>query len=179
MPNPIQSPSAWSRAGATAETFSREFTQNSFTPVSGTLYLSKMPVQNANFNNIVSRVAGTGKTGGTHGWMVVLDPVGNVLAVTSDATDAATTWGSPFAEQSLPCIPPYQSYYGQVVPLLAGFCIVATGMPTMISGPALASATLDLPVLTATGGAGFTTPPVVGTKLALSSNGNQPWLYTT
>lgn len=179
MPLIPSSPTPWSRPGCTAETFSRELCTTSVAIVSGTLYVSKLPVQAVNLNNAVSRVAGTVKAGGTHGWMVVLDDSGNVVNTTADQTDAASTWITPGGEQSLPFLMPYQQYLNQLKSWYFGLCIVATTMPTIVGGPPISNSNSDLPFITGTAGTGLTTPPVIGSKLAFAANGNQVWGYTT
>lgn len=179
MPLIPASPSPWSRPGCTAETFSRELCSVSVAIASGTLYISKLPVQAVNLNNAVTRVAGTAKATGTHGWMCVLDDSGNVINTTADQVDASTTWGTPGAEQSLPFLAPYQQYLNQIKNWYLGICVVAGTMPTVVGGPAISNGNTDLPYFCGTAGSGLTTPPVIGTKLTFAANGNQIWGYTT
>ena len=181
MPSPAQSPSYIARPGATAETMSREYAVGGFTPVSGTLYLRAMPVQAPNFNNGITKVSGTAKLGGSHGWYVILDAAGNVLAVTTDQVDASTTWGTINTEQPLPFGVPYQTYYSRVQTCYFGVCVVATTMPQLVagSGGVFGSSPFEPPSVAAIGGTGLTTPPVVGSNIALTSNPNNIYGYTT
>jgi hypothetical protein len=181
MQNPIQSPSYLSRPGATAETMSRENMTNTFTAVSGQLHLRAMPVQYANFNNGIMKVGATAKLGGSHGWYVILDVNGNVLTVTADQTDASTTWGTATAEQPLPFVVPYQSYFTSIKVCYFGVCIVAATMPNLGAGPAGAFTITpnDQPLVAPSGGTGLTTPPVIGSTIALTPNNNNIFGYTT
>jgi hypothetical protein len=158
---------------------SREYATANFAPVSGTLYLRAMPVQAPNFNNGVTKVTSTAKATGTHGWYVILDAAGNVLTVTADQTDSGTTWGTINTEQPLPFVVPYQTYYNNVRPCYFGVCIVAGTMPTFLAGTTFGNTNLDLPFVMGIGGTGLTTPPVVGSNIAITGNVNNIFSYTT
>lgn len=178
---PLSSLGLQPRAGATAESFDRTLASASFTPTTGTLYLRSVWATYANFTKIVTGVTGTPKAGGSHGGYVVCDAFGNVLTTTVDQVDAATTWGVANAEAIISLAVPYNSQLNIPTQFLFGFWIVATTMPTIMAAPATVAnigGTAFPPVVNCTGGVGFTTPPAVGTQLALSNSNNQPWIYS-
>lgn len=171
-------------AGATAQTFPRGNTSNICAALtSGTLYVRLMPVlAGAVISNITFITSTTAKTGGTHGWYVVLDNTLKVVAVTADQTDPATVWGTTNTYYTLPVTVPYTATYtgfyyaGVMVAQSAGTMPTFAGAPGVLSGVAGAA-----PVLCGSSSTAQTTPPAIGaTMAAVSSSGNfQFYAYTS
>ena len=72
--------------------------------------------------------ATTAKLGGSHGWYAVTDQNLNVLAVTADQTDAATTWGTANSPQKLAFTSPLQTSYTGIY--YAAISVTASTLPT-------------------------------------------------
>jgi hypothetical protein len=171
-------------AGATAETFSRGgATSICAALASGTLYVRIIPMQLGTVvNNITFITSSTAKTGGTHGWYVLLDKNLKVVAVTADQTDPATVWGTISTYYTLPVTAQYTATYtglyyaGVMVAETAGTMPTFAGAPGVLSGVAGAA-----PVLCGSSSTAQTTPPAVGaTMSAVSSSGNyQFYAYTS
>ena len=119
------------------------------------------------------------KTGGTHGWYVLLDYGLSVLAVTADQTDAATVWGAANT--------PYPLNFGAVyVAQYDGFYYlgvdVAESGGTMPSFAAQASPAGGLngtltPVLAGTSSTGQTTPPALAATMTAVTSAGADNLY--
>jgi len=170
-------------AGAVAETFPRRFASTVSTPAltSGTLYVTLIKLaKGAVISNLTMYANTTVKTGGTHGWYVLLDSARKVLAVTADQTDAATVWGTASTPYPLPVtapiLAPYDGYY------YVGVMVAATGMPTFTCAavPAV-GINGGSPILAASSSAAQTTPPAVGATMgALTSvSGAQFYAYAS
>lgn len=161
-----------------AQTFDRSRATATPALTSGTLYVMSfaapaMPV----VNTLTTDTGTTAKATGTHGWMCVLDTNNNVVAVTADQVDAATTWQAN-QRQQLPAV------VGSSLPYLGlyrfGICVVAGTMPALAQAPTITAGISGiLPVLLGTVGAGLTTPPVIGQNMGplTSTGGNPIWGY--
>jgi len=153
--------------GTTARSFPRYQATTAVAPTSGTVYLRLMTLPQGYWAGAMTMYTGTtAKTGGTHGWYVVTDQYLNVLAVTADQTDAATTWGTINAAQDLPftggglsCA--YTGVY------YAGFMIAETAgtMPAIACATVSLGAAIQNPVLTGPTAVLQTTPPAVGSQI--------------
>ena len=100
-------------AGAVGETFPRRFATLAQSALnSGTLYVTSIDLEaGAVVSNITMVTNTTVKTGGTHGWYVLLDTTMKVLAVTADKTDATTTWGTISTAYPIAVTAPYTAAY--------------------------------------------------------------------
>jgi hypothetical protein len=161
-------------AGAVSETFPRRLaTSVSSALTAGTLYVTVTKLaKGAVVSNLTFYTGNTTvKTGGTHGWYVLMDTARKVLAVTADQTDAATVWGAQSTPYTLavtaPIVAPYDGdyYIGVMVNETSGT------MPAFISAVAPQAGTnANSPIQAASSSAGQTTPPSVGATMgALSS----------
>ena len=137
--------------------------------------------------NLAFRVGSVAKTGGTHGWYVLCDKSFKVLAVSTDQTDPATTWGTLNTDQALAVttngtakyVTTYTGVYYAIFmvansagtqPTLAGTGNLATGIGS------------GTPVLCGTcAGAANTTPPAVGSTIGTVSAiiGDNFYCYAT
>ncbi len=120
----------------------------------------------------------TAKTGGTHGWYVLLDAAMKVLAVTADQVDAATVWGAagtgyPLSFAAPATIPATARYYlGVMVANTAGTQPTFSGAPALAGGIAGATGVAGATGLCGSSSTAQTTPPAVNSTLtALSTNG--------
>jgi hypothetical protein len=157
--------------GATAETFPRRLAPNaSSAPVSGTVSLTAIGLPTGLvINNITMFTNTTAKTGGSHGWYVLLDSGRVVRAVTADQTDAATVWGVASTPYTLATNVFTTTYTGLYY---IGVMVVATQMPTFIAAAAPATGiNAAAPFLAATSSTGQTTPPATSTTLAALAGG--------
>lgn len=157
---------------------------------SGTIYLVAVYIACGTPVTNISFLTGTGtlKTGGTHGWYVLVDNNGVIRAVSADQTDAATTWGTASTVYTLPVLTSTSSVYtttysgiwrlgimvansGGTQPNLVATAATAAGVSSTI-GPALAGP--------CTGGTGTsqTTPPAAdGTvTLTVGSDGSKNFI---
>jgi hypothetical protein len=158
------------RTGSTALTIPRwALSNNAIGTATGTLYVRIIPiVAGTPINNITWMVGSAAKTGGTHGWYVLLDSGLVVRAVSADQVDAATTWGTTFAEQTLSVaasayIATYTGFYyiGVMVAQSAGT------QPNFYGGSNFATNdAARAPALGGTSSVGQTTPPTLGTTMA-------------
>jgi hypothetical protein len=168
--------------GATGETFPRRLAGSaSGALVSGTVYVTAIPLpKGLLISNLTMFTNIAAKTGGSHGWYVLLDSSRVVRAVTADQTDAATVWGAASTPYPLATNAYTTTYAGLYY---IGVCIVASGMPSITcSGPALAAGiNVATPMLAATSSAAQTTPPITGTTMGvLAGAGNfQFYGYTS
>jgi hypothetical protein len=189
-PNPSVTPHAPSPAllslyvapsGATAETVFREIANTASSAlVSGTLYVRAIGLpKGLTVNNITMYTNAAAKTGGSHGWYVLLDSGLAVQAVTADQTDAATVWGTINTGYTLATNAYTTTYAGLYY---VGVMVVASGMPTFTgrSGP-LASVNSAAPVLAGVSSTAQTTPPATTTVMtAVTSNtGYHFYAYTS
>lgn len=151
---------------------------------SGTLYLRAIGIQAGVLVSNLTMLTNTPtvKTGGTHGWYVLLDSSFKVRAVTADQTDAATVWGTAGTAYTLPFGTPYRTtysgvyYIGIMVAESAGTMPLMTGAASPAGG--ISGAT---PVLAGTSSTGQSTPPAIGaTMTTIGSNGGyQFYAYAT
>lgn len=145
---------------------------------SGTLYCSLIVIPAGTVvTGCTMFTSTTAKTGGTHGWYVLLDSTFHVVAVTADQTDAATVWGAtstgyPLAFGASYTAPSTAYYYvGVMVAQSAGgtptFC-VATGINSGInSGAGIGSPVIQC----GTSSTGQSTPPALAAAMnAVSSS---------
>jgi hypothetical protein len=154
------------RVGATGETLSRSLVSGTLTLTTATLYgtaivlPSGLPV-----NNATMTVTATAKSGGTHGWYCLCDYTQKVLAVSADQTDGATTWGTANAEQQLAMPGLTDAIWTPGLYILC-VCVVATTPPSLAVGPTLDTGiAAAAPILTGNFGAGFSTPPALGSVI--------------
>jgi len=155
--------------GTLAQTFERQrATATSAALASGSLYLTGIYLpKGITVTNINMWLSSTVKTGGTHGWYVLANSARSVVAVTADQTDAATTFHTANAVQSLAVGTPY------VVPseglYYIGVMIAETSgtMPTfMVTADPVNVALLSAaPILYGVSNTGQTTPPSLSTTL--------------
>jgi hypothetical protein len=159
--------------GATGETFPRrQALSASGALVSGTLYATLIPLPaGLVVNNITMLTNTTAKTGGSHGWYVLLDSSRVVKAVTTDQTDAATVWGVASTPYTLATNAYTTTYSGLYY---VGVMVVATGMPTFSCSTNPATGiTSAAPVMAGTSNTAQTTPPSTGTTMnAITSAGS-------
>jgi len=165
--------------GTTARSFPRYMCTSAIAPSPGVLNLRLMVLPQGYWAGAMTMYTGaTAKTGGTHGWYVITDQYINVLAVTADQTDPATTWGTinspqdlPFTGAGLSC--PYTGYY------YAGFMIAESAgtMPTLATATVSLGVSNQVPAMSVSGGVGLTTPPAVGANLVAdySSTSTSSW----
>jgi Pectate lyase superfamily protein len=161
----------------------RSIITSSFTPVSGTDYYrlvrltAGIPVTNVNM-----WVTGTVKTGGSHGWVVIVSlATGKVVAVSADQIDTATTWHTLNSPQAIALtsqyVPPVTGQY------YLGFCIVASQMPTIADSGAtgmVSQLASQSPVFCGSVTTGLTTPPSVGASKTVSGNsGNNFYTWSS
>jgi len=106
--------------------------------------------------------ASTAKLGGTHGWYAITDMNLNVLAVTADQTDAATTWGTTYTPQKLPFTAPLTTAYTGIY--YAAICVTATTMPNIAGASVQPGCIGAPPVLAAQFTSAMSAPPAVGTQ---------------
>jgi hypothetical protein len=170
--------------GATAETFPRGNTSNILAALSsGILYVRLIPMQIGTVvNNITFITSTTAKTGGTHGWYVLLDSSLVVRAVTADQTDATTVWGTINTYYTLATTAQYTATYSGVY--YVGVMVAESGgtMPTFAGAPGILSGVGGAaPILSGTSSVSQTTPPTTGTTMTtVSSSGNyQFYAYTS
>lgn len=157
--------------GTLARTFPRFFgTNQAAFGITGNLAMRQMILPAGYSFPAMSMFTGTtakNLTGGAHGWYVVADQFFNVLAVTADQTDLATTWGTVSTQYRLPFTSPLSTPYTGIY--YAGAVVTGTGGtgPSMLAAAAaLTSAAGQPPILCGnSGGAGMTTPPAVGQAL--------------
>ncbi len=146
---------------------------------SGTLYVNSLPLM---AGQVISKATfftnTTAKTGGTHGWYVLLDAAMKVLAVTADQVDAATVWGAagtgyPLSFAAPATIPATARYYlGVMVANTAGTQPTFSGAPALAGGIAGATGVAGATGLCGSSSTAQTTPPAVNSTLtALSTNG--------
>jgi hypothetical protein len=140
-------------------------------PASGTIQLVPILLaQGTPVANITFMVGGTAKTGGTNGWYVLCDSARKVVTVSANQTDAATTWGTINALQSLPVTTDGSTVYSAAYSGLFYIGVMvaqsAGTTPTFAGGANYYTNVASL--LTAGSGqsnSGQTTPPAAGTVL--------------
>jgi len=168
------------QTGTVARSFSRDHLVGSGGPTSGTAYMRMIVLPAGLTAGAMTLYTTTiGKLGGSHGWYVVTDQNMNVLAVTADYTDAATTWGTTWTPYKLPFTSPLATAYTGVY--YAGIMCVASTMPAIgTSGVLLTGAYAMLPpVLNGLSSTGQTTPPAAGAQLAALTASSGSGLYIT
>jgi hypothetical protein len=158
--------------GTLATSHDRSAVTSSLTPASGQDYYHVVRlVAGVPVTNIITWVTGTGKSGGSHGWVnIISGATGKVVATSADQTDAATTWHPANAGQAIaltsPYTPPDTGIYW------VGFCIVATTMPTLGgSGTLVGQLAVQVPAYCGTGAGSRTTPLAVGTSVTIGGIG--------
>lgn len=149
------------------------------TLTSGTLYVTAVGLQaGVTCSAATFYTNAAAKTGGTHGWYVLLDKNRKVLAVTADQTDAATVWGAASTAYPLSFTTPAITQYSGL--FYVGVMVAESGgtMPTFsgatgLTGGVAGSAT-GVAILAGASSTGQTTPPNVGDTMgAITPNGNQ------
>jgi len=169
-------------AGTVARTIGRDRVVGGASPVNGSVYM-RMIVLPAGFtaSAMTMTTRNSAKTGGTHGWYVITDQYMNVLAVTADQTDAATTWGTTYTPYKLPFANTWGTAYTGIY--YAGVMVAETAgtIPAFMSSAAVLSAAYNAlpPVLCGNSGAGLTTPPPIGSQLAVITASAGANLYIT
>lgn len=170
--------SVWTApAAAQAETFPRILCSSAQALTSGTLTVTAIALpQYMTLSSIAMSTKGTAKTGGTHGWYVLLDSSRVVRMVTADQTDAATVWGTTNTLYSLATNSYTTTYTGLYY---LGVCVVATGMPNIETAGAGGSAGVvgAAPILCGTSSTGQTTPPSVGATMGAFTASVNTTLY--
>lgn len=160
-------------AAALAETYPRQLaTTGSTTGSPGTVYARIIGLRAGTLvSDITFFTASNVKTGGTHGWYVLLDSSATVLAVTADQTDPGTVWGTGATKYTLAVTTPYtipvDGYY------YLGLMVAETGgsMPNFESCALPPSVINSLPpILCGISSGSQSTPPSVGASLSGVSN---------
>lgn len=157
--------SAWTMpAAAQAETYPRILATSAQALTSGTLTVCSIALpQYMTLSAIAMSTKGTGKTGGTHGWYVLLDQNRVVRMVTADQTDAATVWGTTNTLYSLSTNSYTTTYTGLYY---LGIMVAASSPPNIVTcGGGTGGVANASPVLAGTSSTGQTTPPTVGTTM--------------
>jgi hypothetical protein len=115
----------------------------------------------------------TAKSGGTHGWYVLMDSNRNELAITADQTDPATVWGATNTPYTLNFAAPILTTYGGVY-YVGVMVAAATTMPTFVgSAASVAGAFAGAPIMGGTSDTGLTTPPAIPHQFgAITAQGN-------
>jgi hypothetical protein len=167
-------------SGATAETCPRRYASTSSSAQNtGTLYATAIAMASGILVSNITMASGTAaKTGGTHGWYVLLDSGLVVRAVTADQTDAATVWGVAQTAYTLATNSYTTTYTGLYY---IGVMVAATGMPTFLAATATGNAVNGVaPVLAGSSSTSQTTPPSTGTTMtSLSGASRQFYAYTS
>jgi len=162
--------SAWTMpAAAQAETYPRILATSAQALTSGTLTVCAIALpQYMTLTSITMCTKGTAKTGGTHGWYVLLDSGRVVRMVTADQTDAATTWGATNTAYTFSTNSYTTTYTGLYY---LGVMVAATSPPNIVTcGGGTSGVAGASPILAGTSSTGQTTPPTVGTTMgALTS----------
>jgi hypothetical protein len=161
---------------AQAETFPRILATGANALVSGTLAVTAIGLpQYLTISAIAMSTKGTAKTGGTHGWYVLLDNTLKVRAVTADQTDAATVWGATNTVYQLATNTYTTAYTGLYY---LGVMVAASGMPNIASaGAGVAGIVSAVPILAGTSSTGQTTPPSAGTTMGALASANSNTYY--
>jgi hypothetical protein len=156
--------------GVLAATMPQRFaTTASAALTSGTVYLTSIPLP---AGLVVSKCTmftnTTAKSGGTHGWYVLVDASMKVLAVTADQVDAATVWGSigtgyPLSFTAPATIPATARYYAGI--MVAGTTPTITSAAAVAAGITAAQGVAGAVVLSGPSSSGQTTPPAVNASL--------------
>lgn len=150
----------------------RQATAISNTLTSGTLYLALITIPGGTtVTNCTMFTATTAKTGGTHGWYVLLDTTFKVVAVTADQTDAATVWGATntgyplaFGATFTPTVTA-NYYVGVMVAQSAGGTPTFSVSTALSAGLAAATGIAGGVVQCGTSSTGQTTPPALNATL--------------
>jgi Pectate lyase superfamily protein/Right handed beta helix region len=162
-------------AGCLAATMPRNVVANACSALtSGELYLRGIGIQAGVLcSNLTFVTNTTAKTGGTHGWYVLLDSSFKVRAVTADQTDSSTIWGTASTPYALAFGTAYRTTYSGLY--FVGVMVAESGgtMPTFSgSNTSLAGGITGLaPVIAGTSSTGQSTPPAIGaTMTTIGSN---------
>lgn len=169
--------------GALAETIPAQLATTTLTLATGVAFLSALHLAAGTLVSNVGFVSVVAASGSTHGWAVLTDSTGLVLAVTADSTStnlAATTWNTlSFAKSATA---PYTGLYyvgvmvaqGTTAPTVAAAAAPVASMTTGTSAPSVK--------LTVTCNGFATVPPAVGVSLgtltATSAVAN-PYIYVS
>jgi hypothetical protein len=181
---PYSSPGATLLAEPTPSVIARTFQRNQANTAasaltSGTLYFNSLPLLGGLLTSQCTFFTNTTpKTGGTHGWYVLMTPARIVVAVTADQTDAATVWGAAGTAYPLPWTVPFivpatgLYYVGIMVANAAGQQPTITGCNAVAAGVSGPTGIGNGITLCGSSSVGQTTPPALGAQMAaLSSNG--------
>lgn len=155
--------------GCLAATMPRNVVANACSALtSGVLYLRAIGIQAGVLCTNLTFVTNTAaKTGGTHGWYVLLDNNYKVLAVTADQTDPATVWGTASTAYPLAFGTAYRTtrsglyYVGVMVAESAGTMPTFSGSTTSVA----AGINGITPVLAGSSSTVQTTPPAIGATM--------------
>lgn len=166
-------------AGILADTYSRQIATVGGGPASGTLAVRLISLKAGQLiSNIGFYTNANVKTGGTHGWYVLLDLNRKVLAVTADQTDASTKWGVVSTKYPIPVTVPYtvpndgDYYIGVMVANTSGTqpnFAVSANPASIMNG--------DSPILAGTSSTGQTTPPSLGATMGTITSAQADNLY--
>lgn len=163
-------------AGAIAETFPRILAGTNFALTSGSSVIGAIPLPAGATVSNITVICSAPETGGTHGWVALLDKTGKVLGVSADQ---GATWISPInTAVTTPLAAPVQittagTYY-------IAMAVTATGPPTVIAQNSTTSSVATGQSPTLGGNAGISAgPPAVGTTLTLNSNQNNLYAYVS
>lgn len=172
---------AWQTAytlpsGGLAETFPRLLATNNQAQSSTTTKCQLITLPKGLLVSNIHLITGTtAESGGTHGWVALLDTSFTVLAVSADQT--GNTWGSANTDTPVAVGTPY------LVPSSGAYyiaeSITATGMPSFACGPGptLTTAWAVPPVISCTRGVQSTPPPVSGVLGTASTVNSTDALY--
>lgn len=167
--------------GALAETIPAQLATTTLTLASGTASLAAIHLAAGTKVSSVGFVSVVAASGSTHGWAVLTDSTGAVLAVTADSTStnlAATTWNT--LSFAVPALTTYTGLYylgvmvaqGTTAPTLAGSTAPVASMTSGTGAP--------LPKMAVTSTAFATVPPTVGasmTTLTAAGAAVTPYLF--
>jgi hypothetical protein len=167
-------------SGATAENVPRHVcTASSAAGTSGTLYLASIGLPSGLLvSNITLCTGSAAKTGGTHGWYVLLDSGLVVRAVTADQTDAATVWGTINTAYTLPVGTPYTTTYSGLHYIGVMVAETAGTMPNWAYPNAFNNGLQIAPFPYAISSSGQTTPPALAATMGALTATTNKGFYT-
>ena len=154
-------------AGATAETFPRQYAQAYFSGLSSEqVYMAAIVLpQNETVSNITLQVGGSAFTLAdvSHGWYALCNSSRVVLAVSADQTSG--NWGSTFTAVTLPMAAPVTLTYTGLYYIALCITFTSTSGEFPALPATLGNITNNAPILQGTSSAGQTTPPAAGATL--------------
>ena len=151
---------------------------------SGTLYVTSLGMAAGTVSsNCTMFTNTTAKTGGTHGWYVLLDNTRTVVAVTADQIDAATVWGATSTGYTLPWVASYAAsytgryYVGVMVAESAGTMPTFSGGVATTGGIVAGTGVSGALAYAGSSSISQTTPPALATQMTALTPGATFLLY--